>query len=227
MLHSIILYQNGHSGTESPQIVSRSRRLLRVCALFLLLFCMLSVRLRTPNNYCQIFLSVSANLYMPRHQIADWGTMTASAMVSRRKVLFKSAVREGLFSFLCRHERGGLLCAPVAIHTAVLREPVIQQQQQEQRRACVRACARGYGGMPEVDLGDPACPSPAPTAKIAAAGGPAGRRGGGDARRRLYSSNLCRARFIWTARRRGGDEQVGTARVLRAAVLYLSSRSGL
>lgn len=47
-------------------------------------------------------------------------------------------------------------------YKSFLREPVIRQQ----RRACVRACARGYGGMPEVDLGDPACPFPEPTAKI-------------------------------------------------------------
>lgn len=69
-------------------------------------------------------------------------------------------------------------------------------------------------------------PLRSPQPRSRAGGRPSCRRGSRDARRGLYSSNLCRARFIWTARHGAGDEQVGTARVLRAAVLYLSSRSG-
>lgn len=91
--------------------------------------------------------------------------MTASATVSRRKVLFLSAVREGLFSSLCGHERGGLLWQFIQIVCPRASHPAAAVA----AAACVRAVRahRGYGGMPEVDLGDPACPSPEPTARVA------------------------------------------------------------
>lgn len=114
------------------------------------------------------------------------------------------------------------MCAPVAIHAIVLSEPVTQRQ-----RACMRACVRGYGGMLEVDSGDPVCPSPAPTARITAtAGGRAGWRAGREAvMLGGCTVTTCVVHVDLDSETQGGDEQVGTARVVWAAVLYLSSRS--
>lgn len=62
VLHSIILYQNGHSGTEPPQIVSTATfpgRLRFLC------FCMLSVHLKTLREMPSYFSAwLPTHLYM-------------------------------------------------------------------------------------------------------------------------------------------------------------------
>lgn len=139
--------------------------------------------------------------------------MTAAATVSRKKSSFSiRRCARGISLRFCGHERRGLFCAPVAIHTS--RSP---RASHPTAAACVRAhgdteeCRREIWVTRHVPLW-----SPRPRSR-------AGGRECWDAR--LYSSNLCRARFIWTARHARGDEQVGTVRLLWAAVLYLSIRS--
>lgn len=147
VLHSIILYQNGHSGTEPPQIVSTAR-FLSVCAFLYL--CMLSVQFK-PLNFPDIFQHDCQHVYMHAVHTAENQIMSGDANQPRRKVRFKAdggfSVFVFCFMFFFSGRSGGDYCALRCSSYNHFPEPTA-------------ACVQGYGGMLEVDLGDPVCPLP-------------------------------------------------------------------
>lgn len=102
VLHSIILYQNGHSGTEPPQIVSTTY-FLSVCAFCICACCQCNLRslnslIFSQHDYQHIYM---CNVYS-----RDWGNVRKRESAVKKKLYLKLT---GVSVFGMK----ALLCAPL------------------------------------------------------------------------------------------------------------------